>query len=136
MPTDVKILGFTNKWYKPGISKAETLDVFGTKIKAFSLAYLIASKLEAFKGRGKANFMASSDIEDIITLIDGRSQVANDLLSAPADVRSELKKEFNTLIKNQNFLDAIDAHISDRANLEGRKRIILSRIKDFLAQAK
>jgi hypothetical protein len=95
---------------------------------------LIASKIEAFKGRGKGNFMTSPDIEDIVTLIDGRAEIANDLIAAPAEVRHELKKEFTSLIQNPKFLDSLDAHISDRMNLNGRKQIVLDRINKFLAK--
>lgn len=132
MPTDSKILGFTNKWYKPAIQNTIEAWLDHKKIKIFSPAYLIASKIEAFKGRGKGSFMSSTDVEDIITLFDGRSKIAEDLLSSPADVQKELKKELSAWIKSTDFLDAIEGHIADRQNTFGRKKIILQRMQDFL----
>ncbi len=132
MPTDARILGFTNKWYKSAIQNTIETSLGTKKIKIFSSAYLIASKIEAFKGRGKDSFLSSADIEDIIMLFDGRSEVAKDLLSAPIDVKKYLKKELSAWIKNTEFLDAMEGHISDRQNTAGRKRIILQRIQDFL----
>ncbi len=35
--------------------------------------YYIATKFEAFHGRGCEDFMASQDLEDVITLVNGRS---------------------------------------------------------------
>lgn len=132
MPTDARILGFTNKWYKPAIQNTIEASVGGKRIKIFSPAYLIASKIEAFKGRGKGSFLSSTDIEDIITLFDGRSEITKDLLSAPADVQKELKKELSTLVKSSDFLDAMEGHIADRQNTAGRKKIVLQRIQDLL----
>jgi hypothetical protein len=132
MPADSKILGFTNKWYKTGIENAIELNLGKTKIKVFSPAFLLASKIEAFKGRGKGSFWTSSDIEDIVTVFDGRSNIAKDLMASPSEVRNELNIELDLLIKNADFLDALEAHISDRQSTMGRKKIILNRIQSFL----
>lgn len=132
MPADAKILGFTNKWYKMGIENAIELGLEKTKIKVFSPALLIASKIEAFKGRGKGSFSTSSDIEDIVTIFDGRSNIASDLITSPSEVKTELSKELGLFMKNADFLDALVAHISDRQSTLGRKKIILNRIQAFL----
>ncbi|MBX2842894.1 MAG: hypothetical protein KTR26_14080, partial [Flammeovirgaceae bacterium] len=53
MPTDEKILGFSNKWYKEGIaSKVERKLPNGLTIYIFPVAYFLASKFEAHKNRG------------------------------------------------------------------------------------
>ncbi|MEY4617014.1 MAG: hypothetical protein RJB66_1974 [Pseudomonadota bacterium] len=132
MPTDARILGFTNKWYKPAIRNTIEATLGPQKIKIFRPAYLIASKIEAFKGRGEGSFISSTDIEDIITLFDGRSNIAEDLLSAPTDVQKELKTELSAWLKSTDFLDAMEGHIADRQNTAGRKKIILQRIQGFL----
>ena len=132
MPTDDKILGFTNKWYKTAIQNTIEAPLDSKTIKIFSPAYLIASKIEAFKGRGKGSFLSSTDIEDIITLFDGRSTIATDLLSASSDVQTSLREELSAFIKNSYFLDAIEGHISDRINTAGRKTIVIQRIQTFL----
>lgn len=132
MPADSKILGFTNKWYKMGIENAIELGLGKTKLKVFSPALFIASKIEAFKGRGKGAFSTSSDIEDIVTIFDGRSNIANDLMASPSEVKAELNNELGLFFKNADFLDALEGHISDRQSTLGRKKIILSRIQSFL----
>ena len=53
MPTDESVLGFSNRWYKEGFSNLVTYQVDErTTVNIFSPAYFIASKLEAYKGRG------------------------------------------------------------------------------------
>ncbi len=128
----VKILGFTNIWYKDGFVNAKEIQIEGEKIKVFDLPYLIATKIEAFKGRGNGEFLVSHDIEDIITLIDGRPTIAEDLKKSDELLKDYLQKKFTALISNRNFIDSIDSHISDRMNLKGRKEIIISRLKDFI----
>ena len=50
MPTDVNILGFTNKWYVEGIeNKITKILPDGTEIFVFSPEYYLASKFEAHK---------------------------------------------------------------------------------------
>ena len=54
MPVDPSIIGFSNRWYKEGFENAvqHVLDE-QTTVQIFSLPYFVASKWEAFKGRGK-----------------------------------------------------------------------------------
>jgi predicted nucleotidyltransferase len=131
MPLDADVLGFTNKWYADGFKNAERITIANHEIQIFSTAFLIAAKLEAFKGRGEGNFRESHDIEDIVTIIDGRRTIAVDLANSPEPVRTELRKEFSGLLANSRFIGSLDAHISDRQNLEERKKIIVARIREF-----
>ena len=48
---------------------------------------MVTSKIEAFHGRGNGDFMASHDMEDIISLIDGRAEIITEVLRASEDVR-------------------------------------------------
>ena len=97
MPTDSKILGFTNIWYKDGFVNAKEIQIEGEKIKVFDLPYLIATKIEAFKGRGNGEFLVSHDIEDIITLIDGRPTIAEDLKKSDELLKDYLQKKIYSI---------------------------------------
>lgn len=132
MPTDTKVLGFSNIRYEDGFKHSIEKTVDGLIIKTFSLPYLLASKIEAFKGRGKGNFLLIHDIEDIVTLFDGRSLIADDLKTAKVDVFKYLRLEFSNFLSSGGFESAIEAHISDRQNTVARKNIVLERLKSFL----
>lgn len=71
MPSDESILGFSNSWYKEGIKFKEKVKVEGKEINIFPLQYFIASKFEAFNGRGKSEPRMSWDLEDIVLILDG-----------------------------------------------------------------
>jgi hypothetical protein len=60
MPADPTILGFANRWQGASIPHAiECTLPSGAKIRAAPPPYLLATKLEAFNGRGRQDFLAS-----------------------------------------------------------------------------
>lgn len=73
MPTDESILGFSNRWYSDAIKTAQEIQLEDDlTIRLLTAPYFLATKLEAFRGRGQGDYLASHDMEDIITIIDGR----------------------------------------------------------------
>ena len=63
MPTDTNILGFGNKWYAPAAEKSDILQLpSGKSIRLVSAPYFLITKLEAFDGRGRGDYLASHDI--------------------------------------------------------------------------
>jgi hypothetical protein len=72
MPANPAILGFENRWQALAIPHAiERRLPSRAKIRAAPPTYLLATKIEAFKGRGEGDFPASRDLADIIALVDG-----------------------------------------------------------------
>ena len=57
MPTEPKVIGFSNQWYPEGFRSAIQNDLTEReRIYIFSLEYLVATKLEAFFSRGRTYF--------------------------------------------------------------------------------
>lgn len=53
MPTDEAILGFSNRWYDEVMGSAERFEIeSGLSIRNIIPPYFLATKLEAFRGRG------------------------------------------------------------------------------------
>ncbi|WP_335337266.1 hypothetical protein [Mesorhizobium erdmanii] len=72
MPDDAGILGFTNHWYAAGIETAVTHELTDTlRIKKLSPELFVATKLEAYLGRGAGDLFMSRDMEDILLIVDG-----------------------------------------------------------------
>lgn len=82
MPTDASVLGFSNRWYPMAIATAQRLDIAGHAARIVTPALFIATKLEAFHGRGHDDVFASHDLEDIITVVDGRPEIVDDVAAA------------------------------------------------------
>lgn len=123
MPTEGKILGFTNQWYPAGIRHAERAKLpDGQEISIFTAPFLLASKVEAFLDRGKGDFMASPDMEDIIAVLDGCTELKGGISRAPKEIRTYLKGKFEGFLADEAFLDSVQGHVRygegslDRAN--------------------
>ena len=89
MPGDASILGFENRWQRPALAGAEALSLpSGQRIRAISPPYLLATKLEAWSGRGAGDHLRSHDLEDLIRLVDGRAEIVGEVGDASHDLRS------------------------------------------------
>ena len=131
MPTDSKILGFSNIWYSEGINHAiETRLPNGEKIQILSLPYFIAAKIEAYLGRGNGDFRLSADIEDVVTILDDQKDLSA-LLRAPSNVRTYLKKNFQLFVNDSLFLEALLSHLSPGPGQRKRAEHILDSLNQF-----
>jgi hypothetical protein len=133
MPTDPSILGFTNRWYSAALEYAQNLKIGEYEIRLISAPYFLATKLEAFHRRGKDNF-SSHDLEDIVTVVDGRPELVDEVQSAPADLHGYLRDEFGALLSNRNFLEALSGHLLPDAASQQRTGLILQRMKRLVAE--
>jgi hypothetical protein len=112
MPGDASILGFENRWQRPALDNAETLPLpSGRRIRAISPPYLLATKLEAWSGRGGGDHLRSHDLEDVVRLVDGRAEVVEEVDDASDDLRSFLSRDIGALLDQPRFLDAIDGTV-------------------------
>ena len=106
-----EVIGFSNMWYPEGFKQAIAVQLDDQEVRIFSLPYFIASKLEAFKSRGKKDYRFSSDFEDIVYVLENNGDAQNLLADAPATVRDYLKKEFAILLDDKNLEEGLYAHL-------------------------
>ncbi len=127
MPCDESVLGFSNRWYKPGIANSIPYRLPSAReILIFSTPYLVASKIEAFIGRGEGSFYYSTDIEDIISLLDGRFALEEEVGQADAEVREFLSEWFAA--EMETLMEIAPAFLSSVARNSGRGQILRERI--------
>ena len=82
MPTD-ESLGFTNRWYKEALESAQNHPITpDLTIRLLTPEYFVATKLEAYNGRGNGDMLESRDLEDIMSLINGRDTIVEDIKSS------------------------------------------------------
>lgn len=112
MPSDASLLGFENRWQLPGLDRAvRRLLPSARSIRAISPPYLLATKLEAWNGRGRGDHLRSHDLEDIILLVDGRSEIIDEVAAAPDDLRAFVAHQIALLLDQPRFLDALDGTV-------------------------
>jgi hypothetical protein len=63
--------------------------------------------LDAFRGRGQNDFRASRDLEDIVTIVDGRPELVDEVHSTSAELQTYLRDEFRRLLSNRDFLESL-----------------------------
>ena len=132
MPTDPSILGFSNLWYSPALKNAKVIGIEEHQIRVITAPYFLATKLEAFRGRGTADYRMSHDLEDIITIVDGRPELADEVSKSSRDLRQYLSAEFRSLLDNLAFRDAIPGHLLPDAISQQRITIVLERIRRII----
>lgn len=130
MPVQPEVLGFSNRWYPYAVETAETVELsVGLNIRLVSAVGFIATKLEAFAGRGAGDFLTSHDIEDVLNIVDGREELMAEMADAPTDLRQAVASAFQKLLSDPDFENVLPGLIaeSDRADL------IMQRLKAMSA---
>ncbi|MFO1390792.1 MAG: hypothetical protein U1E94_01005 [Agitococcus sp.] len=115
MPTNQEILGFSNIWYPEAVEFAKSYQLPSNRIiRVVSPTYFLATKIEAFAGRGNNDFLVSQDIEDILSLIDGCSSLIADLHAANKKVKSAIAVAIQTFLNESDFEYQVQSVAQDR----------------------
>ena len=133
MPSSSDVLGHsTNRWYPDAIATATSSTLAsGAVVRVVSPPVFLATKLEAFHNRGDRDYAGSHDLEDIINVVDGRPELVDEVDQAPINVRGYLREEFDELLANQKFVDAIPMHLRSDSASQARLSIILKRLQQL-----
>lgn len=104
MPDDENILGFSNRWYRQALQNAKDFQLLDDLIvRLVTAPYFIATKLEAYKGRGKNDPISSHDFEDILTIVDGRPRLLDELKHLDAPIREYVAAEIGLVLRHQSL---------------------------------
>lgn len=130
MPTDASILGFVNRWQAEAVPHAISRELpSGNRIAAVSPPFLLATKLEAFAGRGQRDYRGSRDFADIVSLIDGRAELVPEVLDSQPDLRAYVARELAQHRDQSRFLDGVFAGLlPDTASQDRAELTVLPRI--------
>lgn len=137
MPTDARILGFANRWYASALDSAGSVQLpDGTRVPVVDAPHFLATKIEAFLGRGGGDFLASKDIEDIVAILDGRAELLDDVRTAAPALRTFLAAAFTAWLAHRDFVEAIPAHLPGNIDNYARAAWIEDRIGALIAAAR
>ena len=128
VPLDEKVLGFANRWYRPGFEAAVSATLpTGLRLRHLSSPYFVATKLEAFNDRGNSDVYLSHDLEDIITVVDGRIELLAELAAAPGEVRRFVAGHFQAVLNHPDFSNVLPGIVSQST----RTGLVLQRFADI-----
>lgn len=111
MPTDGAHLGLNTTWFKEALSTATEKEIAHTRLKLVSPAGFLATKYVAFLDRGQGDHYASHDLEDFVTVVDGREDIVADVDQAPGEMRRFLIDAAKALTGNAEFDEALPGQL-------------------------
>jgi hypothetical protein len=128
VPLDEKVLGFANRWYRVGYEAALAVELAGgLKLRHLSAPHFLATKFEAFKDRGNNDVYLSHDLEDIMTVMEGRSAVTREMAAAHETIRKHVGQSVNALLDMPAFINALPGLLSD----PGKEQAVTARLKEI-----
>ena len=132
MPVESKVLGFVNRWYPEAVKTAMSMPLGDNLVvRIIAPPVFIATKLEAFSNRGEGNYDASDDIDDVISVIDGREEIISEIETSSVEVRQFLIERFSSLLGDNDFTYSISAHLLSDAGSQARHSIIIDRMEQI-----
>lgn len=129
MPTNKRILGFGNPWYKDIVKNKTSMILDGMKVYHVSAPYFLATKLEAYATRGNNDPWSSHDLEDIISVVDGRSELLADVIATEKKLVDFLRDEFSQLMDNHHFIEALPGYLPPDSASQTRLNALKEKLK-------
>lgn len=131
MPDDEAILNFTNRWYRDALqSAAEHALPSATLIRVVTPSYFLATKLEAYRGRGRNDPLGSRDIEDILAVVDGRASLHAELAQAEPALQHYIAQNISALLAHRDFAYAVQSAARQQ---QAREELIFQRLEAITA---
>jgi len=86
-----------NPWFEQGFDNMEKIDIDGTIINIMPLPYFLASKFVAHNDRGGNDPRFSHDFEDIIYILDNRTDWHQIIKASQGEVKEYLIEQFHQI---------------------------------------
>lgn len=128
-----RALGFGNRWYASAVRSRVTSRLpSGAKIHHLDAPHFVATKLEAFRGRGDGDYVMSHDLEDVVRVIDGRAEIVDEFASAPADLHGFVAEDLRRCLADRLFVEALPAYFPGASEGAVRSRHVQGAIRAIL----
>ncbi len=130
---NTKAIGWApaNPWFAPGYKVKQAVALEEQTLHILPLPYFIASKFTAYKGRGRNEPRTSHDFEDIVYILDNCTDIVQQLIAMPADVKPFLKEELQAILTDEVKQEAITGNLFYE-NREARFQKIMQNLKKIV----
>jgi predicted nucleotidyltransferase len=131
MPATEEVLGFSNRWYETALRTAVNVALpGGPAIRLVTPACFLATKLEAFADRGRGDYLQSHDLEDVLSVVDGRREIVDDVGAADSAMRDYISAVFAQLLADEGFQNALPGLVMDGSPAT-RVPVVLERLRSI-----
>lgn len=131
MPTEGAFLGLNTAWFTEALATAREHAFGHVQLKLISPVAFLATKYVAFTDRGEGDFYASHDLEDFITVIDGRNAIVAEVASAPEALRTYLINAVRTLLAAPAFNESLPGHLPGDEASQRRLPALRRKLRDL-----
>lgn len=122
----------SNRWYPDALRTAGQVQLPGGLVsRAVNAPYFLGTKLEAFHGRGKLDYLASYDLEDFIAVVDGRSSLIPEVENASSALKTYIADGIRTLLGESRFLDALPGYLLPDQASQARIRPLFAKLRSL-----
>jgi hypothetical protein len=125
---DGQFLGLSTRWFSEALRSATLRAIPGGQVPIISAVTFVATKLVAYADRGKGDFY-HRDLEDVVTVIDGRASLLEELIDAETALRTFVSDEFRRHLENPSFIDNMAGHLPNDPASQGRLGLLHSRLR-------
>jgi hypothetical protein len=128
MPARDETGQFDNPWFEAALAAASFRSLKGVTVKTVDAPHFIATKISAFLGRSGGDWY-SHDLEDIITVVDGRQNIVGEIERAEPSLRHYIATQLGEWLADESFLDALPGHLPGDAASQRRLPSLLERLR-------
>jgi hypothetical protein len=107
MPTDGAALGLNTTWFAEALETAKPRVVGQSTFNVIAPEAFLATKLIAYQERGDGDIYGSKDLEDLMTVIDGREAIVAEVDATLPDLRSFIVCEIQRLLQQPGLREAL-----------------------------
>lgn len=132
MPPAGSVLGWKTRWLHEALKHAK-VQSDEPSIKVVEAPYFLATKIEAFNSRGKNDYLGSHDLEDFVSVLNGRKTIGREIADSDKELRDFLAHQAAEWLEDARFLEALDGHLADENDFVARKKIVVQRLKGIAA---
>ncbi len=112
MPPVESIMGFSNRWYPLALESAIPQALpSGRLIRLVAAPVFLATKLEAFSGRGNNDYLFSHDLGDFLAVIDGRDSLIDECRASSEELKTYPGERVAGLLATPAFIEALPGHL-------------------------
>ncbi len=131
MPVRDHTKTMTNQWFEYSLRTASNRSFESVTVPTISATCFVATKLAAFQGRGIHDLYTSHDLEDIITIVDGRATLVREFEDENTAIRNYVAEGISRLLAMQSFVEILPGLIEQDAGSQMRIPIILDKLKQL-----
>jgi len=133
MPVNEEVLGFSNQWHHMCLNDTKSkITPEGRAVRVISSPCFLACKMDAFRSLGRngaGDPLASRDFEDVISVLDGCSELEAEMQTCPPEIKSYLAAQARLLVAEREIAFSVECCLDPDIYSQSRCGYIMARLK-------